>query len=114
MPVRPGVGEAGVGDDVPVVGAGEGERERLPRGHEREVERLRVDRDAVLAELDGVAVEEVEPVAQRPPGLGAGRRDPALDLLGAHGVVEAAQLGDDLAEPFDHRVGREVRVDLVQ
>ncbi len=116
LPVRAGRLERRVGDWSPVVGPGQCEREPLPGGHERQVERLGVDGEPVPPELDhGPAVRvQLAAVPQRPPGLLAGRLQPSVQLLRPYGIAQFTQLVGGTPNLGDHRVGGEVRVDGVQ
>ena len=82
---------------------------------EHELERLRLHAEAVLAELDDVvaAAGELRLVAERAERVLARGLDLRLDLVGADGVAEREELRAEVAELEDHRVGREVRVQLV-
>ncbi len=88
---------------------------RPSRKHRRQVERLHVDRELMLAELDDVLAvdEQFLPVLELPHCVFADRLQAALDVVDLHRVVEFGELFDDVADLLDHQVRGEVAVDLV-
>src|SRR3712207_8624835 len=63
------------------------------------------------AEITTLSLHDALPIC--PAGLLPGGFDPPLQLLGAHLVAQGAQVPGDATQLGDHRVGDEVRVDLV-
>lgn len=83
--------------------------------NQREVQGLGVHGEAVGAEADRAAVVGVQvcAVAQRAQGLLAGGPEAAVEFLRPYLVAEFTQFADHTADPFRHRVGREVGGDGV-
>ena len=82
---------------------------------DREIERLGVDVEPVLAELDDArpAREQFLPVLQLPHRLLLRALETPLQIVRLDRVAEFQQLPDDLAHLGDHQIGRHVGVDLV-
>ena len=67
-------------------------------------ERLRIDSELVLSETNQIpaAFEQIETIFQLANRVFANRLQPALQVLGTHGVVKLFELNDDIADFVDH------------
>ena len=108
--------ERGLVDRFVEIGAGEVNREALLVRHDHELERLRVDREAMVAKFDQLAVatlEQIHAITLTAQRILLRRFDLGLELVGLDRIAERRQLAADIADLLDHRIGGEVRVDLV-
>ena len=111
--------EGGVGDRLEELGAGEVEGHRVLVGDDGHFQRLGVDVEAVLAEADDVLAFDVEVllVLELADAVLAQGLDAGLEVVRLDRIAEPLELADQVADLFDHRIGREVgmdRLDLVE
>ena len=104
-------------DRLHVVGAGQVQGQHVATRQQRQVERLRVDAEAMpRAELDDVAafLEQVAAIAQRAHRIVPRSLDARLDVIGLHRIPETAQAACQLAQLLDQRITGEEGVEFVR
>ncbi|MDT4820899.1 hypothetical protein FQZ97_540490 [compost metagenome] len=108
--------QPGFVDRALVVGARHLVGHALVAGHERQVDRLAVHGEGVAAQAQRVAAlaHQLALVADGAQGLVARGLQARVELVGRHRGAQRAQVGDQRVQLADHRVGREVAVDLRQ
>ena len=81
----------------------------------RQVERLHVDVEQVIAQADDVFAfnEQLVAVFELADGVFADRLHPALDVVDLDAVVQLFEPAHEVADLFDHQVRGEVAVDVV-
>ena len=89
---------------------------RVAARHDREIEFLRIDQELVAPELDGVlaAAEEILPILELAHRILADRLQPAAEIVRLDRVAEFDQLLGEVAHLLDHRVRREVAIQLIE
>ena len=115
VPVVPGGFEVAIGNRLPEVGSGQRQLHVIPGSEQGELERLLVDREAMLAELDDrlALLEQLKLVAQAARGVLALRFQTRAQPFRPRGVTEVLQPLGEFLELQHHRIGREVGVELV-